>query len=180
MSYSQLFSFVTWTAVGLMGAAAAVAGQNLGAGKPERTVEGVAVAARIAFFGAAGIGAVFFLIPRQLLAIFGMNEPAVVSLGAQLLRVLSVSGLFIAVALTYTGALQGTGDTKGPLYISIVSQVMVPLGICFFIQQTGTLEALDIWIAILCGHFFRCLLSVIRFRQGVWRGIVVDIGAPAR
>ena len=39
VSYSQLFSFVTWTSVGLMGAAAAVAGQNLGAGqaRPRRT-----------------------------------------------------------------------------------------------------------------------------------------------
>ena len=33
VSYSQLFSFITWTSVGLMGAAAAVAGQNLGAGQ---------------------------------------------------------------------------------------------------------------------------------------------------
>ena len=59
----------------------------------------------------------------------------------QLLRVLSVSGLFIAVALTYTGGLQGTGDTKSPLYISIVSQIIVPLGICFVIQQTGDAAA---------------------------------------
>ncbi|MFW6206644.1 MAG: MATE family efflux transporter, partial [Gemmatimonadota bacterium] len=36
VSYSELFSLITWTSVGLMGAAAAVAGQNLGAGKPER------------------------------------------------------------------------------------------------------------------------------------------------
>ena len=36
VSYSQLFSLVTWTSVGLMGAAAAVAGQNLGAGNPDR------------------------------------------------------------------------------------------------------------------------------------------------
>ncbi len=55
-----------------------------------------------------------------------MDEPAVVEIGVQLLRVLSVSGLFIAVALTYTGGLQGTGDTKSPLYISIVSQIIVP------------------------------------------------------
>ena len=33
VSYSQLFSLITWTSVGLMGAAAAVAGQNLGAGQ---------------------------------------------------------------------------------------------------------------------------------------------------
>ena len=31
VSYSQLFSLITWTSTGLMGAAAAVAGQNLGA-----------------------------------------------------------------------------------------------------------------------------------------------------
>jgi putative MATE family efflux protein len=180
VGYGQLFSLVTWMAMGLMGAAAAVAGQNLGANQPDRAAHGVAVAARIAMYVAGTLGAMFLLIPRQLLGVFGIDEPAVVEIGVQLLRVLSVSGIFIAVALTYTGALQGTGDTKGPLYISIVSQVAVPLGICFFIQQTGTLEALDIWIAILAGHFFRCLLSVIRFRQGVWRGIVVDIGAPAR
>ena len=34
--YTQLFSLVTWTSVGLMGAAAAVAGQNLGANQPDR------------------------------------------------------------------------------------------------------------------------------------------------
>ena len=34
ISYTQLFSLITWTSVGLMGAAAAVAGQNLGAGRP--------------------------------------------------------------------------------------------------------------------------------------------------
>ncbi|HEU4883569.1 MAG TPA: MATE family efflux transporter, partial [Longimicrobium sp.] len=180
VGYGQLFSLVTWTAMGLMGAAAAVAGQNLGANQPDRAAHGVAVAARIAMYVAGALGAMFMLIPRQLLGVFGMDEPAVVEIGVQLLRVLSVSGIFIAVALTYTGALQGTGDTKGPLYISIVSQVAVPLGICFVIQQVGTLQPLHIWIAILTGHFFRCILSVIRFRQGAWRGIVVDIGAPAR
>jgi Na+-driven multidrug efflux pump len=175
VSYGQLFSFITWTSVGLLGAAAAVAGQNLGAGKPDRAEHAVHVAARIGLAGAAFAGLFFFFFPRQLLAVFGMNEPVVVEIGTQLLRVLSVSGLFIAVALTYTGGLQGTGDTKSPLYISIVSQVIVPLSICFVIQRTGTLQPLHIWIAILIGHATRCALSVGRFRQGKWRGIAVRI-----
>ncbi|MGI9079118.1 MAG: MATE family efflux transporter [Gemmatimonadaceae bacterium] len=180
VSYSQLFSLITWTSIGLMGAAAAVAGQNLGAGQPDRAEKAVHVAARIGLAGAVFVGAFFLFLPRQLLAVFGMNEPVVVEIGAQLLRVLSVSGLFIAVALTYTGGLQGTGDTKSPLYISIVSQVIVPLGICAVIQQTGSLDPIDIWIAILAGHAMRCALSVLRFNQGKWRGIAVDIGASAR
>jgi Na+-driven multidrug efflux pump len=80
----------------------------------------------------------------------------------------------ITVALTYTGGLQGTGDTKSPLFISIVSQIIVPLGICFVIKQTSQLKPIDIWVAILVGHATRCGLSVLRFRQGKWRGIRVD------
>jgi len=177
VSYGQLFSLITWTSVGLMGAAAAVAGQNLGAGHPDRADQSVHVAARIAVIGAAIIGSFFFCVPRELLAIFGMHEAAVVDIGTHLLRVLSVSGILIAVALTYTGGLQGTGDTKSPLYISIVSQVVVPLGICFVIKETTTLEPMHIWIAILIGHATRCALSVVRFNQGKWRDIRVDIGA---
>lgn len=175
VSYSQLFSLITWTAVGLMGAAAAVAGQNLGAGHPDRANAAVHVAARFGIAGAAFIGLAFLFLPRQLLAIFGMHDSTVVEIGVQLLRVLSLSGLFVAVALTYTGGLQGTGDTRSPLYISIISQIIVPLGICFVIRQIGTLNPLDIWIAILVGHATRCLLSVLRFNQGKWRGIAVDI-----
>jgi putative MATE family efflux protein len=175
VSYSQLFSFVTWTSVGLMGAAAAVAGQNLGARKPDRAEQAVHIAARYGFAGGAFLGIFFFFFPRQLLAVFGMDEPVVVEIGVQLLRVLSVSGLFITVALAYTGGLQGTGDTKSPLYISIISQIVVPLGICFVIQQTGRLDPIDIWLAILAGHVTRCVLSVLRFRQGKWRTITVHI-----
>jgi putative MATE family efflux protein len=175
VSYSQLFSFVTWTSVGLMGAAAAVAGQNLGAGQPDRAEEGVRVAARFGFMLAASMGLLFFFFPRQLLGIFDMRDPVVVDIGVQLLRILSVSGLLIAVALTYTGGLQGTGDTRSPLYISIASQVIVPLGICFVVQRFGTLQPIHIWLAILAGHATRCTLSVLRFNQGRWRRIAVEI-----
>ena len=174
VSYTELFSLITWTSVGLMGAAAAVAGQNLGAGKPDRADAAVHVAARFGFAGAAFVGIFFLFFPRQLLAVFGMHDPAVVTIGVQLLRVLSVSGLLIAVALTYTGGLQGTGDTRSPLYISIISQVIVPLGICFVIKEISTLDPIDIWLAILAGHATRCTLSVIRFRQGKWRNISVE------
>ena len=171
VSYTQLFSLITWTSIGLMGAAAAVAGQNLGAGQPGPGRGGGAHGRELRRRGrGAASASFFFFLPRQLLAVFGMNEPAVVEIGVQLLRVLSVSGLFIAVALTYTGGLQGTGDTRSPLYISIVSQVVVPLGICFVIQQTGTLDPIDIWVAILLGHATRCVLSRDPVQSGAVAG----------
>lgn len=175
VSYTQLFSLITWTSFGLLGAAAAVAGQNLGARQPERANEAVHVAARFGIGVAVFVGFFFFFFPERLLAIFGMNDPSVVEIGVQLLRFLSVSGVFVSIALTYTGGLQGTGDTKSPLYISIISQVAVPLGICFAVKSVWGLRPWHIWFAILAGHVVRCVLSVVRFGQGKWRAIKVDI-----
>ncbi len=179
VGYTELFSLITWTSVGLMGASATIAGQNLGAGDPERARHGVAVTAGIGLGVAAIVGLLFLTIPDLLLGIFGMKDPLVTSLGQQLLRFLSVSGLFVTVALAYTGGLQGTGDTKSPLYISIVSQIVVPLGLCSLVQATRGLHSTDIWLAIVLGHLTRATLSVARFRQGKWRNIAVDI-EPAR
>jgi len=174
VAYTELFSLITWTSVGLMGAASAVAGQNLGAGKPERSARAVHLAARLGLGFAACLACLFLLIPDRLLAIFGITDPIVVRLGTELLQYLSVSGFFITVALTFTGGLQGTGDTKGPLYITLVSQVMLPMGICFALQHAGRLDAAGIWTAIVVGHATRCGLSVWRFEQGKWKHIRVD------
>jgi putative MATE family efflux protein len=179
VAYTELFALITWTSVGLMGASATIAGQNLGAGNPERARHGVAVASRIGLGVAAAIGTTFLVIPGHLLGIFGMTDPLVASIGTQLLTYLSVSGLFVTVALSYTGGLQGTGDTRSPLFISIASQIVVPIGLCAWLEATRGLQPGDIWLAIVLGHFTRAALSVLRFRQGRWRGIRVDI-EPAR
>ncbi len=174
VGYSELFSFITWTSVGLMGAAAAVAGQNLGAGKPERVERTVQIASRLGLGIAVTIGLLFLTIPDLLLGLFGMTDPVVLALGTQLLRWLSVSGLFITTALTYTGGLTGTGDTKGPLYITLVSQILVPLGFLTVLQMTRPLEPWHIWTAILMGHMMRATLSVRRFKSGKWREIRIE------
>jgi putative MATE family efflux protein len=180
IGYTELFSLITWTSVGLMGAAATVAGQNLGANQPERAIQGVHAACRIGLWVATVVGVAFVVAPHYLLRLFGATEASVATLGEELLQYLAVSGFFITVALTYTGGLQGTGDTRSPLFITLASQIAVPIGMCMFIQSTRPLVASDIWLAIVLGHFTRCVLTVLRFRQGRWRQIKVEIeGARA-
>lgn len=176
IAYTELFSLITFTSVGVMGATAAVVGQNLGAGRLDRAWQAVTVSARLGLAVALGVGLLFLLIPGPLLAVFGVSDPLTGTIARSLLGHLAVSGLFVTVALAYTGALQGSGDTRSPLYISIVSQVLVPLGLCVLFQRFGTFEPVDIWRAIVAGHVTRCLLSIARFRQGKWQRIVVDVG----
>lgn len=175
VGYTELFSLVTWTSVGLMGAAATVAGQNLGAGHPERSRLAVRHAARIGLGIAITVGVLFVAVPAQLLGLFGMDDPNVVRIGRTLLAYLSVSGLFITVALTFTGGLQGTGDTRSPLFITLASQFALPIGYLTFVQSMRPLQPTDIWLAIVMGHATRCGLSVWRFEQGKWRGIQLGL-----
>ena len=175
VGYTQLFSLITWTSVGLMGATAAVVGQNLGAKQPDRAIQAVHHAARIGLSAAAVVALLFIAVPRALLGAFGMTDPAAVTIGIGLLQYLSISGFFITAALTYTGGLQGAADTKSPFYISVLSQIILPLGLLTVIGAFRTLQPTDIWLAILLGHATRCGLSIFRFRQGRWRGITVDL-----
>src|SRR5262249_7091855 len=68
-------------------------------------------------------------------------------------------------------------------YISLVSQIAIPIGLCTVLQGLRGLQASDIWLAVVLGHVTRAALSFVRFRQGKWRRIVVDLGtseAPVR
>lgn len=174
IGYTELFSLITWTSVGLMGAAATIAGQNLGAGQPDRAIQGVHAASRIGIGVAAAVGFMFIAFPGALLWLFGATDASVQAIARELLQYLAISGFFITLALTYTGGLQGTGDTRSPLFITLASQIAVPIGMCLAIQATRQLQPGDIWLAIVLGHFTRCVLTIARFRQGKWRHIHVS------
>ncbi len=176
VSYMQLFSLVTHTAIALMSAAATVAGQNLGADRPERTAATPRAAALVGLRVAVPLGLAFLFAPRLLLGIFGLDDPIVLALGRQFLGFLSISSLFLTIALSYTGALQGTGDTRSPMWITLISQLALPLAWCAAFQAWRGLRPSDIWLAIVLAHFTRASLSILRFRAGKWHGIEVDIG----
>ncbi len=175
IGYTQLFSVITWTSTALLAAAATVAGQNLGADQPERAAIAPRSSALLGLSIAVPMGLLFLVVPRALMGAFGMEDPLVLSLGQQLLVYLSISGVFLTVALSYTGGLQGTGDTRSPMFISVISQLILPLSICAVIDVFRGLQPADIWLAIVLGHFMRCVLSMGRFWQGKWKEIEVQI-----
>lgn len=177
VGYTQLFAFITFSSVALMAASSTIAGQSLGAQLPDRASLTPRSAAMLGLGAAIPMGLLFLVFPGALLGLFDLREPGVVMLGRELLAYLSVSGLFLTTALAYTGALQGTGDTRSPMYITMVSQLALPLAICAYFEATGNLQPHHIWSAIVAGHLTRCTLSIARFRQGKWRQIEVETGA---
>ena len=176
--YAQLFSFVTWAALGLRGSAAALMGQNIGAGKSERGRRGVHVAAAIGAGWAAAWGIAVWVAPGPLLSMFNSSDgedAVVVALGTSLLHFLSISGVFLALALALTGGLMGAGDTKKPMYIAIITQICVLLGVCEIYTRLGMLSATAIWSAILIAHTSRYILTHAMFLTASLRPIAIDV-----
>lgn len=177
--YAQLFAVVTWTGFGLRAACSTVMGQNMGAGKSERGKRAVYVGAGLGLLWAAAFGLLFWTLPNTLLGFFFIEDVLVLDIGANLLHFLTFSGLFVAVALAFTGGLQGAGDTKKPMYIAFVSQIVVLLGVCAVYESMGRLSTNAIWTAILVSHMSRFALSYIVFARGKWEGITVEIDQGA-
>jgi isoquinoline 1-oxidoreductase beta subunit len=71
------------------------------------------------------------------------------------------------------GGLQGTGDTRSPLFISLISQFALPIGMLTALQATRPLVPRDIWLAIVLGggYLSRALHP--------WVGVVFALAARA-
>ncbi len=176
VAYSQIFLLLNLVSVSLLSAVATVAGQSLGAGRAERAADTPWAALAVGLALNLPLAFAFLVFPRAFLGLFGLEDPQVLLLGSELLRILSVASGFSTAAYVYIGALQGTGDTRGALGITLVSQLAVPIGLCALLGETSGLTARGIWLAIALGHLARCALSIRRFRRGRWREIRVDVG----
>ena len=83
--------------------------------------------------------------------------------------------MVLAVALALTGGLQGAGETKLPMYIAFLTQIVVLLGICWWYDWHQELTPAHVWMAIFISHFSRLVLTWLVFRTEQWAHIVVEI-----
>ena len=175
VGYLQLFSFFTWVGLSLSAASNTLIGQNIGAGKPARGKRCVYMAVLLGGLWSLVLGAVFWFFPANLLAIFDITEGPVLEISVELLRFLAFAGIFTVTAQACFGGLMGAGDTKSPMFITMVSQVGVLVGYCLIVSRYGTLTATTIWTAILAAAFLRSLLAIAVFVRGRWTHIKVEL-----
>lgn len=172
-------SIMFMPAFGLSMAAAALVGQNLGAGKPERAERLAWSAAHLgAVITLVLCGPIFFAAPWISLQLLG-DKPVVVAESSTFLRYLCSTEVFFAYAMVLIGAMQGAGDTKRPLWITVINLwgIRVPLayvlalapGAVAYVPVGMGLGATGAWIAMAVTQLTQGLTSIIAFKQGHWK-----------
>lgn len=158
-------SWLYMVGVGFGAATAAVVGQNLGAGRPDRAERAGWIA--VSLCTALGAFACFAeLMWADDLAGLFTREAAVVAEGARYLRIAALSQLAICAEIVLEGALGGAGDTLPPMLASTaLTTSRIPLA-SWTAARWGSA---GIWWTISITAIGRALAMVALWRGGRWK-----------
>ena len=162
-------SWMFMVGIGFGVSAAAIVGQNLGAGRADRAER--AGWLTVAYASAPGLLACIaqLIWPEALAALF-TRDPDVIAEGARYLRIAAVSQLFICSEIVLEGALGGAGATVSPMLAStILSAARIPL-VAWAALRWGTT---GIWWVISLTAVGRGLAMMLLWYVGRWKRIRV-------
>ena len=151
-------------------AATTLVGQMLGAKRPDKAEKYAYETLKISVVVMTAMGVILFLFPHQLMRIF-TDDPDVIRYGAVCLRIVAFSQPFFASGMVQAGALRGAGDTKWPLYITIISMWGIRLSVAWFLVYVMDMGLTGAWLSITLDLTVRGILMFIRFRKGKWKRI---------
>lgn len=153
---------VSWmTTSGFATALSAFSGQNYGARRNDRVVEGFLKGTLIVL----GIGvfatALLMIWPRELFTLFIREPEDVVQMGVDYLIILGVSQLFQSIEISTGGAFNGLGLTKYPSVVNILFQILrLPAALSLMNTPLGIN---GIWWAISLSTVLKGIVGFILF-----------------
>ncbi|MCR1899852.1 MATE family efflux transporter [Irregularibacter muris] len=149
-------------------------GQNIGAKKIDRVEKGAKDGTLIAVGVATTITLLILIFGKHLMGIF-TDTKDLVNLSMHMMRILAVGYIAMAVTQSLSGVMRGAGDTITPMWISLITTVVlrVPIayGIAYFTRSaaypTGRPES--VFISLLVSWVMGAVINIFFYRKGNWR-----------
>ena len=148
-------------------AATTLVAQNLGAGDKERARQQGSWCIGMAVCVMCCTSGLMFALAPQIIDIFS-NDPQVIALGSQVLRIEALAEPFFAIASVVSGILRGAGDTKWPFYISLAGMWLLRVPVAFVLINGFGWSLHAVWVGMALDLILRGLISLWRFRKGGW------------
>ncbi len=149
-------------------------GQNVGAGRMDRIRPGVRAVLGLALGTAAVIVACILLFGYNLIGLF-TETPETMSTGVSGLYWLSAGYLAFAVTSCLQGAMRGLGETRIPMWISIISTIIIRLPLAYLLasltrnEQWPNGQPSAIFGSLLASWILSMLMTVAVYLKGKWR-----------
>jgi MATE family, multidrug efflux pump len=164
----RIIIFVILPSWGLSGAAATLVGQNLGAEKPDRAERSVWLTGLYNMLFLGGVAIVFIAFPEPIIRIF-TNDPDVVPIGVNCLRIVSYGNLAYAYGMVMVQSFNGAGDTFTPTVVNIFGYWLFQIPVAYFLAFHTGLGPKGVFAAIPLAETAIAIVGVTLFRQGRWK-----------
>jgi putative MATE family efflux protein len=157
--------FAYMVGVGFASAAAAVVGQNLGAGRVDRAHAGAWTATRMGLWISGTYGLLMLIAPRGLVEMLSPDDPVVTAYAMDYMAFCSAAVYFTVAETILEGAFSGAGDTLPPMLLGIpLTVVRVPLA-----MVVGPIWGVGgiFWVLTVTAAL-RGILLALWFARGKW------------
>lgn len=150
------------------------AGQNVGAKRYDRVIQGAKQGTLIALGCSALITGIILVFGKGLMGIF-TDTAELVDISYYLMKILAVGYIAMAVTQSLSGIMRGAGDTMTPMWISLITTVVVRVPIAYGISYLTRSESLPvgrsecIHISLLLSWVIGAVLTIIFYRLGKWK-----------
>lgn len=118
------------------------------------------------------IGILFYIFAPQLASIF-TDTIEIKEKVVMVLRLIAFFQPFAALTQIMTNALQGAGDTKFPMYATLIGIWVIRVGIGYLLAVIFNLGIFGVWCGYAMDITIRGILLLIRFLRGKWQKIMI-------
>jgi putative MATE family efflux protein len=169
---SEAFSFMPALALSIV--ANTLVGQAQGAGDSEEAERRGWVVGLIGVVAMSLVGVILFVFAPQIIAVFNeAGDELVAEAGIAYLRINAFVEAFLALAIVMRGGLDGAGDTRPPLYYTILSQWLIRLPLSYALVIPLNIGINGAWYAMALSTVIQGALTANRFRSNRWKYIKV-------
>lgn len=148
-------------------AVSSIVGQNLGAKREDRAIKAgwnvtwcgvvmMVVMGGLMYFGA------------DIIASTMTHDPTTIKFTSSYLRINAFCEPFLAIAMVLMGAMQGAGDTRMNMWISLFCNWVIRLPIAWYLAITLGMQTNGVWYAMVSSVLMCALLCTLRYQSGRW------------
>jgi putative MATE family efflux protein len=164
----RLLIFAILPSWGMSNAAATLVGQNLGAGKPDRAERSVY---RAGFYNMIFLGlvAIVFISFAEMIVRQFTDQPEVLRIAVQCLRLVSYGYVFYAWGMVMEQAFNGAGDTATPTIINLFCYWLFQIPLAYSLAIWGGFGERGVFLAITIAESLLAVVALLAFRRGKWK-----------
>jgi MATE family, multidrug efflux pump len=114
------------------------------------------------------VAVVFIVFPEPIIRIF-TDDPAVIPIGVQCLRVVSYGNLAYAYGMVMVQSFNGAGDTFTPTMANVFGYWLFQIPLAYLLAFKTSLGPTGVFAAIPIAETAIAIVGVTLFRRGHWK-----------